>query len=183
MAFSPASRGHLRQSRDHHCRDASFRLVTVLTPVLCASFLKPVQRGNQPGRGRIWFLRPSSAGSTVCFFPGANHPLGLVVIPSAEVRYVVCFCDLGGWGYSSSKCPPPIFLMRIKVCYGNGHAAANSTLEQTKQVMAGVKDYFLNDEKTRRSLMGRSGVSSPAGDRTRPGFCSAQRLGPPNRQD
>ena len=30
----------------------------VLTPVLCASFLKPVPKGHEAAEGAIWFLRP-----------------------------------------------------------------------------------------------------------------------------
>ena len=30
----------------------------ILTPVLCASLLKPVPKGHEPAEGGVWFLRP-----------------------------------------------------------------------------------------------------------------------------
>ncbi len=36
----------------------SVLVALVLTPVLCASFLKPVPKGHQPAEGGVWFLRP-----------------------------------------------------------------------------------------------------------------------------
>ncbi len=36
----------------------SVLVALILTPVLCATMLKPVSKGHEPAESAIWFLRP-----------------------------------------------------------------------------------------------------------------------------
>src|SRR5512136_2082585 len=64
----------------------------VLTPVLCASFLKPVPKGHEPAEGGIWFLRPFFRWFDRIFFRVRDRYVGLVGHSlKKSVRYVFCY--------------------------------------------------------------------------------------------
>ena len=135
----------------------------VLTPVLCASFLKPVPKGHQPAEGGIWFLRPFFRWFDRLFFRARENYLGLVGHSlQKKLRYVVLFLVIvGGLGFLFKQMPTAYLpdedqgMMMVMTLL-----PANSTLEQTKEIMTGVKDYFLTQEKDAvEAVMTVSGVS------------------------
>ena len=64
----------------------------ILTPVLCASFLKPVPKGHEPAEGGVWFLRPFFRWFDRLFFRARDRYLQLVGHSLAKkIRYVVIF--------------------------------------------------------------------------------------------
>ena len=50
----------------------------ILTPVLCASLLKPVPKGHEPAEGGVWFLRPFFRWFDRIFFRARDQYLRLV---------------------------------------------------------------------------------------------------------
>src|ERR1035437_6617255 len=122
----------------------------VLTPVLCATFLKPVEKGHEAAEGGIWFLRPFFRWFDRVFFQTRNRYLHLVgQFLSHKFRFVAVFLVIVvamGWlfrrmptGYLPDE-DQGIMMVQAML-------PANSTLEQTKKVMEGVKEHFLENEK------------------------------------
>ncbi len=135
----------------------------VLTPVLCASLLKPVTKGHQPAEGGVWFLRPFFRWFDRLFFQARDRYLKLVGHSlSRKLRYIVIFLVIvGGMAFLFHRMPTAYLpdedqgMMMVM-----GMLPANSTLEQTKQVMDGVRDYFLNEEKDAvEAVLTVSGIS------------------------
>ena len=56
----------------------SVLVALILTPVLCASLLKPVPKGHQPAEGGVWFLRPFFRWFDRVFFCGRELYLAQV---------------------------------------------------------------------------------------------------------
>ena len=72
----------------------------ILTPVLCASLLKPVPKGHEPAEGAVSFLRPFFRWFDRLFFRVRDQYLRLVghSLPK-KLRYLVVFlADRGGHG-------------------------------------------------------------------------------------
>ncbi len=121
----------------------------VLTPVLCASFLKPVPKGHEPAEGGVWFLRPFFRWFDRVFFRARDWYVRAVDRSlSQKVRYVVVFfLIVAGMGYLFRRMPTAYLpdedqgIMMVQVML-----PANSTLEQTDQVMSRVRTYFLEHE-------------------------------------
>jgi HAE1 family hydrophobic/amphiphilic exporter-1 len=122
----------------------------VLTPVLCATFLKPVAKGHEAAEGGVWFLRPFFLWFERAFSGARNHYLRLVGHSlSKKLRFVAVFLLIVvALGYLFRRMPTAylpdedqgILLVQTML-------PANSTLEQTKKVMEGVSDYFVNHEE------------------------------------
>ncbi len=135
----------------------------VLTPVLCASFLKPVPKGHQPAEGGVWFLRPFFRWFDRMFFGARERYLALVGHSlNRKLRYVAIFLAIAGvmsflfYRMPTSYLPDEDQGMMMVMTM----LPANASLEQTKAVMDEVKDYFLNEEKDAvESLMTVSGIS------------------------
>ncbi len=135
----------------------------VLTPVLCASLLKPVPKGHEPAEGGIWFLRPFFKWFDRIFFRVRDLYVRLVGKSlSQKIRYLMVFVLIvAAMGFILKRMPTAYLpdedqgMMLVQVLL-----PANSTMEQTKKIMEGVKDYFLNNEKdTVVSCMTVSGVN------------------------
>lgn len=122
----------------------------ILTPVLCATFLKPVPKGHQPSEAAIWFLRPFFMMFDKLFFGLRDAYVKLVGRALAKkLRYVFVFLIIvGGLGFLFMRMPTSflpdedqgILLAQIMLPPG-------STLEQTQKVADGVGAYFLAHEK------------------------------------
>ncbi len=141
----------------------SVLVALILTPVLCASFLKPVPKGHQPAEGGIWFLRPFFRWFDRLFFQARDRYLQLVGHSLARrLRYGVIFILIvGAMAFLFHRMPTAYLpdedqgIMMVMTLL-----PANATLEQTKAVMADVKNYFLSEEKDAvESMMTVSGVS------------------------
>ncbi|MCX6906365.1 MAG: efflux RND transporter permease subunit, partial [Verrucomicrobia bacterium] len=166
MAFFPGSTGVIYRQFSVTIIASmllSVLVALVLTPVLCAAFLKPVPKGHQPAEGGVWFLRPFFRWFDRFFFRARNQYLALVGHSlHKKLRYLALFLVIvGAMGFLFERMPTAYLpdedqgmLMVMSML------PANSTLEQTKQVMADVKDYFLNQEKDAvEAIMTVSGIS------------------------
>jgi len=138
----------------------------VLTPVLCASFLKPVPKGHEPAEGGIGFLRPFFRWFDRLFFRGRDRYLKLVDRSLVKkIRYVIIFLLIvAAMGFLFRRMPTAYLpdedqgFVIVQVLL-----PANSTLEQTEKVMKDVRDYFLEREKDAvESCMTASGTSFSA---------------------
>ena len=135
----------------------------VLTPVLCASILKPVPKGHEPAESAIWFLRPFFKRFDAVFFWLRDRYLGVVSRSlHQKIRYMLLFVIIvGGMVFVFRKMPTAYLpdedqgvLMVMATLPGN------STLEQTKAVMKEVREYFLNEESDAvKSVMAISGIN------------------------
>jgi hydrophobe/amphiphile efflux-1 (HAE1) family protein len=128
----------------------SVLVALILTPVLCASLLKPVPKGHEAAEGGIWFLRPFFRWFDRLFFWSRDQYLKLVGRSLAhKTRYVLAFLLIvGAMGYLFKRMPTAYLpdedqgVLMVQVML-----PANSSLEQTEQIMEGVKNYFLEQEK------------------------------------
>ena len=107
----------------------------ILTPVLCASLLKPVPKGHEPAETGLRFLRPFFRWFDRVFFGIRDRYVGVVGHSFArKVRYLAVYVlhRRRGRFPASCGCPPPSFRMRTR-----GSSSARSccrpaaTLEQT----------------------------------------------------
>ena len=121
----------------------------VLTPVLCASLLKPVPKGHEAAEGGIWLLRPFFRWFDRVFFRARDYYISLVGHSLAKgLRYIAIFAMIVvAMGFLFKRMPTAYLpdedqgTMMVQALL-----PANSTLEQTQKVMDNVRDYFLKDE-------------------------------------
>ena len=136
----------------------------VLTPVLCASFLKPVPKGHEPSENVLFFLRPFFRWFDRGFFRVRALYVGLVSRSfTRAARYLVLYLLIVATvGYLFQRMPTSyipdedqgILLVQAMLPPGG------STLEQTQAVMGKVKEYFEGHEKDSvESFMGVAGLS------------------------
>jgi HAE1 family hydrophobic/amphiphilic exporter-1 len=135
----------------------------ILTPVLCASFLKPIPAGHHPSDHAIFFLRPFFRR----FDNGFVRIRGLYVKVvehsfSRTVRYLVIYVLIvTAVGFLFQRMPTSYIpdedqgILLVQAMLPSG-----STLEQTEQVMNRVREYFLEHEKEGvKSLLSVAGIS------------------------
>jgi multidrug efflux pump len=128
----------------------SVLVALILTPVLCAQFLKPVPKGHEPAEGGISLLRPFFRWFDRIFFRVRDLYVRLVGHSLSKYgRYVVLYVIIvAGMGFlfmqlRTSYLPDEdqgVLLCQVSLPVG-------STLEQTEAVMGKVRDQFLNKEK------------------------------------
>jgi hydrophobe/amphiphile efflux-1 (HAE1) family protein len=139
----------------------SVLVALILTPVLCASFLRPVPKGHEAAEGGIWLLRPFFRWFDRIFFWARDRYLQLVDRSlSKRLRYVVLFILIvAAMGFLFRRMPTAYLPDEDQgILMVQALLPANSTLEQTEKVMERVKDYFLDYEKdTVESVMTISG--------------------------
>ncbi len=152
MAFFSGSTGVLYRQFSVTVAAAMLLSVVValiLSPVLCATFLKPVGKGHEASDVGIWFLQP--------FFRWFNHIFDLIremcvkIVGHAltrQIRYVAAFILIAaGLGYLFMRMPTSylpdedqgILFVQIQMPTG-------STLEQTQAVSNQIQNYFLERE-------------------------------------
>jgi hydrophobe/amphiphile efflux-1 (HAE1) family protein len=122
----------------------------ILTPVLCASMLKPVARGHEAAEHAVWFLRPFFVWFNRVFFRLRDGCVALVGHALARrLRYLAVFVLIAaGLGYLFLRMPTSylpdedqgILLSQILMPIG-------ATLEQTQAVANEVQRHFLESEK------------------------------------
>jgi len=135
----------------------------VLTPVLCASLLKPVPKGHDAAEGAVWFLRPFF----LWFDRGFYWFRGIYVrflghALARKLRYLMVFVLIvAGLGYLFMRMPTSYLpdedqgILMAQVILPTG-----STLEQTKAIAAEVQGYVTDNEKDAvASCMTIAGVS------------------------
>ncbi len=166
MAFFPGSTGIIyRQFSVTIVASMMLSVVValVLTPVLCATFLKPVEKGHEAAEGGVWFLRPFFRWFDAMFFKGRDGYMRVVgQVLTHKGRYIMVFILIvAGMCYLFQKMPTAYLPDEDQgMLMVQAMLPANSTLEQTKEVMKQVNDYFLTKEKDAvESCMTVSGVS------------------------
>jgi len=135
----------------------------ILTPVLCASLLKPVPRGHEPAEGGIWFLRPFFRWFDRLFFKSRDGYLRVVGWSlRRRIRTLAVFLLIvAAMGYLFLRMPTAYLPDEDQgVLLVQAMLPANATMEQTDQVMARVKEHFLEREKEAvESIMTITGAS------------------------
>jgi len=122
----------------------------ILTPVLCATFLKPVPKGHQSAESGAWFLRSFFSWFDRIFFRIRDRYVGMVGHSfNRNARYV--------FFYLLIVVGMLIIFMRMPTGYlpdedqgllaVMGSLPSGSTLEQTETVMEKVRNYFMTNEK------------------------------------
>ncbi|HQO34504.1 MAG TPA: efflux RND transporter permease subunit [bacterium] len=122
----------------------------ILTPVLCASLLKPVAKGHEPAENAIWILRPFFRWFDRAFFRSRDLYLRVVNRAlSKKLRYLFLYVVIvGAMGYWFWQMPTAYLPDEDQgILMVQALLPANSTLEQTKSVMNRVKNYLLENEK------------------------------------
>jgi len=128
----------------------SLLVALILTPVLCASLLKPVPKGHQPAEGGISFLRPFFRWFDRAFFRFRDLYVRMVGHSlNKNVRYL--------FFYLLIVAVMGLLLLQLPKSYLPDEdqgtlivmatLPSGSTLEQTKEVMEVVKKHFLAEEK------------------------------------
>ena len=122
----------------------------ILTPVLCASLLKPVVKGHEPAESAVFFLRPFLMWFDRAFFRMRDGYVRLVGHAlSKKLRYLGVFLVIvGALGFLFRRMPTAyipdedqgILLAQIIMPTG-------STLEQTRAITDEVQRHFQENEK------------------------------------
>ncbi len=166
MAFFPGSTGVIY--RQFSITVVSSMLLSVvvalvLTPVLCATMLKPVPKGHQSADGAVWFLRPFFRWFDRAFSRASDLYVRLVGrVLAKKVRYIAIYVAIViCMGYLFQQMPTGYIpdedqgIVLIQAVLPPG-----STVEQTKAVMAKVRDHILQTEQdTTESFMSVAGIS------------------------
>jgi len=141
----------------------SVLVALILTPVLCASLLKPVPKGHEPSDNAIFFLRPFFRRFDRVFFWIRDRYVRIVSRSfSRKSRYVVLYVLLVTTvGFLFHRMPTSYLpdedqgMLFVQVML-----PGNSSLEQTQEVLEGVRDHFREDEKDAvESCMTVAGIS------------------------
>ncbi|MDD2903297.1 MAG: efflux RND transporter permease subunit [Syntrophales bacterium] len=122
----------------------------ILTPVLCASLLKPVGKGHEAAETGFRLFRPFFRWFDRSFLWTRDRYQSLVGrILGKKLRYLVIYLVIVAAMVFLFQRMPTAYLPQEDqgVIYLQAALPAGSTLEQTKAVMHQVQDYFLNDEK------------------------------------
>jgi HAE1 family hydrophobic/amphiphilic exporter-1 len=122
----------------------------VLTPVLCVAFLKPVPKGHEASEAGVWFLRPFFRWFDRTFNRSRDTYLRLVGHSlTRTIRYLAVFVLIvAAMGYLFRRMPTAYLPDEDQgILMVQAMLPANSTLEQTKEVMDGVKRHFMENEK------------------------------------
>jgi HAE1 family hydrophobic/amphiphilic exporter-1 len=153
MAFFPGSTGVIYRQFSITIIASmllSVAVALILTPVLCASLLKPVPKGHEPAESAIFFLRPFFAWFDRIFFWVRDRYVGVVGHSLArKLRYLMIYVLLVAViGFLFLRLPTAylpdedqgILLAQILMPTG-------ATLEQTQAVVDEVQRYFQENEK------------------------------------
>jgi len=122
----------------------------VLTPTLCATLLKPVEKGHEAAEGGLPLFRPFFVWFDRFFNRGRDRYMALVKgILGRRTRYVAVFAAL--------VAAMAVFYLRMPTGYlpdeDQGSLMAmvqlpvGSTMEQTEEVMDKIRNHFLEEQK------------------------------------
>ncbi len=153
MAFFPGSTGVIYRQFSITIIAAMILSVVValiLTPVLCASLLKPVSAGHEPADNAVFFLRPFFRWFDRFFFKARELYLKLVAHSlGRRLRYLAVFAVIvAAMAYLFVRMPTAYLPDEDQgTLYVQALLPANSTLEQTQAVLAKVRDHLAANEK------------------------------------
>ncbi len=135
----------------------------ILTPVLCASFLKPIPEGHDPADNTVFFLRPFLRKFNEIFMKIRNFYVGVVGSSfSKTIRYMIVYILIVSAVFFLFKRMPTSYIPDEDqgILLIQAMLPAGSTLEQTRHVMNRVRDYFMEHEKEGvESMMSVPGIS------------------------
>jgi HAE1 family hydrophobic/amphiphilic exporter-1 len=153
MAFFPGSTGVIYRQFSVTIIAAMLLSVVValiLTPVLCASLLKPIPPGHLPSDNAIFFLRPFFRRFDRLFFRLRDLYVKAVGYSfSRKLRYLAVYLLIVLMvGYLFWRLPTAYLPQEDQgIMFVQMMLPAGSTLEQTKEVLDQVRSHFLVDEK------------------------------------
>ena len=153
MAFFPGSTGVIYRQFSVTIIAAMMLSVVValiLTPVLCATFLRPVARGHEPSENAVFFLRPFFRWFDRIFFWIRDRYVGLVGHSLAKkLRYVFIYVVIvAAVGYLYVKLPSSFLPDEDQgMIFCQLSLPEGSTLEQTQEMADEVADYFKEHEQ------------------------------------
>ncbi len=122
----------------------------ILTPVLCASLLKPVPKGHAASEGGFFLFRPFFRWFDRMFRWARNRYQAMVGhILGRKIRYLLVYLVLvAALGFLFMRMPTAYLPSEDQgIMFVQATLPAGSTLEQTEQVMDQVRSHFLVDEK------------------------------------
>jgi hydrophobe/amphiphile efflux-1 (HAE1) family protein len=128
----------------------SVLVALILTPVLCASLLKPVPKGHEAAEGGVWFLRPFFRWFDQMFFRTRDLYLRQVnFVLTHSVCYLVIFgLIVAGFMFLFRRMPTAYLPDEDQgVLMVQAILPGNATLDMTQKVMNKVRDHFLIDQK------------------------------------
>jgi HAE1 family hydrophobic/amphiphilic exporter-1 len=152
MAFFPGSTGVIYRQFSVTIIAAMLLSVVValiLTPVLCASLLKPVPAGHQPTDNAIGFLRPFFRLFDRLFLRARELYLRVVGHSLARKRrYLTVFMVVAAAMSFLYLRMPTAYLPEEDqgILYVQAMLPANSTLEQTESILRRVREHFERHE-------------------------------------
>ena len=153
MAFFPGSTGVIYRQFSVTIIVSMLLSVVValiLTPVLCASLLKPVPAGHEPAENAVFFLRPFFMWFDCLFFKVRDNYVRMVSSSiSKKLRYLVIFVLIVTvLGFLYLRMPTAylpeedqgVLLAQVMLPKG-------ATLEQTREISNTIQSYFLENEQ------------------------------------
>jgi hydrophobe/amphiphile efflux-1 (HAE1) family protein len=153
MAFFPGSTGVIYRQFSLTIIASMLLSVVValiLTPVLCASLLKPVPKGHEAAETGVSLLRPFFRWFDDIFFRARDVYLKLVGHAlSRKLRYLFVFLLIvAAMGYLFQRMPTAYLPEEDQgIVMVQAMLPPNSTLEQAEKVMEGIRNHFLEGEK------------------------------------
>jgi hydrophobe/amphiphile efflux-1 (HAE1) family protein len=128
----------------------SVLVALILTPVLCASLLRPVPKGHEPAEAAFFLFRPFFRWFNRSFRRGRNLYETMVGhILKRKMPFLFIFLILVSAMLFLFHRLPTAYLPQEDqgLMYLQVMLPAGSTLEQTAEVMVQVRKHFLEDEK------------------------------------
>jgi hydrophobe/amphiphile efflux-1 (HAE1) family protein len=128
----------------------SVLVALILSPVLCASLLKPIPKGHQPADNAFFLFRPFFRWFDRTFGRFRRSYQDLVGhILGRKVRYLLIYLLLVvALGFLFKRLPTSYLPNEDQgIMFIQATLSPGSTLEQTEKVMTEVRDYLLVDEK------------------------------------
>jgi hydrophobe/amphiphile efflux-1 (HAE1) family protein len=122
----------------------------ILSPVLCASLLKPMPKGHEPAEAAFFLFRPFFRWFDRIFRRTRNNYQTVVgQIISRKLRYIFIYIlSAGVLGLLFYRMPTAYLPNEDQgVTFVQVTLPSGSTLEQTEEVMTEVRNHFLVDEK------------------------------------
>ncbi len=152
MAFFPGSTGVIYRQFSVTIITSmllSVLVAVVLTPVLCASLLKPVEKGHEAAETGFKFLRPFFLWFDKVFFRLRDKYTGVVSHSLAnKKKYILIYLGILAVVYLIFAKLPTGYLPDEDqgILLAQVLGPTGSTLEQTKGVTEKIREYFLTNE-------------------------------------
>ncbi len=135
----------------------------ILSPVLCASLLKPVPKGHEPADNAFFLFRPFFKRFDRAFFWSRDKYQVLVGgVLTRKLRFLFIYVLIvGALVYLFQRMPTAYLPNEDQgVMFTQAMLPPGSTLEQTDAVMTQIRDHFLKDEaETVKSIFTIAGRS------------------------